>query len=99
LTKDDIAVTWYKIHMTVPNHHQNELKDAGDAWLAFFAISVLATIILTPILWQNLSLYWSLAAAVALAMVIGWVISLIRPVRKMVSEIVQWPWDCIAIFS
>jgi uncharacterized protein (DUF983 family) len=85
--------------MATPNHQQTELKDAGDAWLAFFAISVVATIILTAVLWQHLSFYWSLAAAVPLAMIIGWVISLIRPVRKMVSEIVQWLWDCIAIFS
>jgi len=85
--------------MTGPDHHQTDLKDAGDAWLEFFAISMLATIVLTAVLWQHLSFYWSLAAAVPLAIIVGWVISLIRPVRKIVSETVQWLFDCIAIFS
>jgi branched-subunit amino acid transport protein len=85
--------------MTSPDHHQTELRDAGDAWLAFIAIFVLATIIMTAVLWQHVSLYWSLAGAVPLAIVVGWAISLIRPVRKVISGIVQWLFDCIAIFS
>jgi hypothetical protein len=51
------------------------------------------------VLWQYVSFYCSLAGAVPLAMLPAWLISLIRPVWKLVSEIVQWLFDSIAIFS
>lgn len=75
------------------------MEDTGDAWLAFVALSMLAAIILTAFIWQHLSFYWSLAVSVPLAMIVGWASSLIRSVRKIVSEMVQWLWDCLAIFS
>jgi hypothetical protein len=94
--RESIALRRFSISS---DRHETELKDAGDAWLAFFAISVLATVILTAVLWQHVSFYWSLVGAVPLAMIVGWTISLIRPVRKIVSGIVQWLFDCITIFS
>jgi hypothetical protein len=85
--------------MTGPNDPQSELQDAGDAWLTFLAIFVLTTAIVTAVLWQYISFYLSLAGALPVAVVIGWAISLIRPVRRVISEIVQWLFDSIAIFS
>ena len=85
--------------MTDPNQPESELEDAGDAWLTFFAIFVLATTIVTALLWQHVSFYWSLAGALPIAVVVGWAMILIRPVRKLISAIVQLLCDCILIFS
>ena len=76
--------------MTDPNQPESELEDTGDAWLTFFGIFVLATTIVTALLWQHVSFYWSLAGALPIAVIIGWAISLIHSVRKVISAIVQF---------
>lgn len=83
--------------VTPPDHHQTELHDVGDAWLTFFAIFVVATIAMTTVLWVHVSFFWAVIGAVPIAIVGGWVSSLLRPVRKVVSSIMQWVFDCIAL--
>ena len=76
--------------MKESDRFQSELPDTGDAWLAFFGTFVVASVTLTAVFWQYISFYWALAGAVPIAIAVGWAASLIRPVRKVISEIVQF---------
>jgi hypothetical protein len=57
---------------------------------AFFAMFVRASIAIAAVLWQHVSLYWVVAGAVPVAITVAWALSLIRPVRRLVSAIVEW---------
>jgi hypothetical protein len=76
--------------MKESDRYQSELPDTGDAWLAFVGIFVVGTVVLTAVFWQYISFYWALAGAVPIAIAGGWAVSLIRPVRRVISEIVQF---------
>ena len=76
--------------MRESDHHPSELHDTGDAWLTFLGIFVLTAVVLTAVFWQHVSFYWALAGAVPIAIAGGWAVSLIRPVRRVISEIVQF---------
>jgi hypothetical protein len=85
--------------MTSPDGEQPEAEAIADGWLAFSAVSILVTILLTAAFWQYVSFNWALVAAIPLAMMVGLAISLVRPARRVVSAIVQSLFWCYAIFS
>jgi hypothetical protein len=82
-----------------PEHEQPEAEAIADAWLAFSAVSILVTILLTTAFWHYVSFNWALAAAMPLAMMVGLAISLVRPARRIVSVIVQFLFGWYVIFS
>ena len=81
--------------MTGPDPRQSELNDAGDAWLTFLAMFVLAEIAMTAVLWGYVSFYWALAGGVPFSIAVGWAISLVCPLRKAISALVQGLLDLI----
>ena len=81
--------------MTGPDPRQSELNDAGEAWLSFLAVFVLAEIAMTAVLWGYVSFYWALAGGVPIAIVVGWAISIVRPLRRAISAVVQGLLDLI----
>jgi len=45
-----------------------------QARLAFFAVFVLASIVITAVLWQYASFYWAVAGAVPAAIAVAWAV-------------------------
>jgi hypothetical protein len=73
--------------MARSDHSRSEV---ADIWLTFVAVFLLAAVAMTVLLSAYVSFYWAVAGAVAIAIGVGWAISLIRPLRRLISDIVQF---------
>lgn len=67
-----------------------QMEDAGDRWLTFCSIAILAAILSAiPLSTAALGNGWWVAA-IPIGIAAGWSASLIRPLRRFVSEGVRF---------
>jgi hypothetical protein len=81
--------------MGMADDEVSETEDVGDLWLTFWVSAVLAGLAAFGLLRFMGLASWAMVSAIAAGLVIGWIVSGVRPARRFVSHVVQlfaFPW-------
>ena len=81
--------------MSMADDEVSETEDVGDLWLAFWVSASLAALAAFGLLRFMGVASWAMVSAIAAGLVIGWIVSSVRPARRFISHIVQmlaFPW-------
>ena len=79
MTEDDVSKT----------------EDVGDLWLAFWGGALIAGLATFGVLNVIGVESWAIVSALAAGLAIGWIVSSLRPARRLISHVFQllaFPW-------